>query len=333
MKAAFQKGDVVTIRELELPPIKPDEIRLEVEACGVCGTDLHVPPEWQDAERGFGHEMAGTILEVGSAVTRLSVGQKVAVESSSSCGKCENCRNARQELCLDKQTIFNSDYYGFAEEAIAPAICAVPYEGMSPEVAGLSEPLGVSIDIVRVADIPFRSNVLVMGQGPIGLMALALARKRGARRVFASEMKWRTARVDLSKHFGADEVIDPTETAIEEFDFGCKIDRILVTSPPKTLAGAMAVAANGAVISFIGIAYGDGAFCNFDANKFHFKKLQLRASFASPALRTALALEYLREGVIDGEAVISHRFTLEKLAEAMETAGKDPSAIKVVIQP
>lgn len=332
MKAAFQKGDVVTIRELELPPIKPDEIRLEVEACGVCGTDLHVPPEWQDAERGFGHEMAGTILEVGSAVTRLSVGQKVAVESSSSCGKCENCRNALQELCLDKQTIFNSDYYGFAEEAIAPAICAVPYEGMSAEVAGLSEPLGVSIDIVRVADIPFRSNVLVMGQGPIGLMALALARKRGARRVFASEMKWRTARADLSKQFGADEVIDPTETAIEEFDFGCKIDRILVTSPPKTLAGAMNVAANGAVISFIGIAYGDGAFCNFDANKFHFKKLQLRASFASPALRTALALEYLREGVIDGEAVISHRFTLEKLAEAMETAGKDPSAIKVVIQ-
>ena len=332
MKAAFQKGDVVTVRELELPPIKPDEIRLEVEACGVCGTDLHVPPEWQDAERGFGHEMAGVILEVGSGVTRLSVGQKVAVESSSSCGKCENCRNALQELCLDKQTIFNSDYYGFAEEAIAPAICAVPYEGISAEVASLSEPLGVSIDIVRVADIPFRSNVLVMGQGPIGLMALALARKRGARRIFASELKWRTARVDLSKQFGADEVIDPAETAIEEFDFGCKIDRILVTSPPKTLAGAMAVADNGAVISFIGIAYGDGAFCKFDANKFHFKKLQLRASFASPALRTALALEYLREGVIDGEAVISHRFPLEKLVEAMETAGKDPSAIKVVIQ-
>ncbi|MDP6380323.1 MAG: alcohol dehydrogenase catalytic domain-containing protein [Phycisphaerae bacterium] len=332
MKAAFQKGTAVAVREATLPAIKPDEIRIDLEACGVCGTDLHVPPQWQDAERGFGHEMAGTILEVGSAVTRVSAGQKVAIESSSSCGKCENCRNALQKLCLDKQTIFNSDYYGFAEQAVAPAICAVPYEGMSPEVASLSEPLGVSIDIFRVADIPFNSNVLVMGQGPIGLMALALVKKAGARRVFASEMKWRTARVELSKQFGADEVIDPTETPIEEFDFGCKIDRILVTSPPITLQGAMDVAANGAIIAFIGIAYGDGAFCRFDANKFHFKKLQLRASFASPALRTALALKYLREGVIDGEAVVTHRYPLENIVEAMDVAGKDPSAVKVVIQ-
>jgi len=333
MKAAFKRGEAVTLRDAELRSLNPDEIRLRVAACGICGTDLHLHPGEEEREAGFGHEIAGTLLEVGSGVTDLSVGQKVVLESASACGRCANCRNCRQELCTDIKSFFDMDAMGFAEEMIAPAISAIPCEDLPPDIACLSEPLGVAIDMVRLAEIDLTSNVLLMGAGPIGLMALALVKRKGARRTFFVAYQHQAARVRLVEQFGADAVIDPHETPLDRYDFGCSIDRILVTSPPPTLNGAFAVAAKGAIIAFIGIAYGDGAFCRFEANDFHFKKLQLRASFASPALYTPLALQYLREGVVNGAALISHRFPLTVIEEAMQVARDKRSAVKVVVMP
>jgi len=128
-------------------------------------------------------------------------------------------------------------------------------------------------------------------------------------------------------------VIDPSATPLGAFDFGCAIDRVLVTTPPPTLNDAFQVACKGGIVSFIGIGHGENAFCRFDANAFHFKKLQLRASFASPALYTPLALQYLREGVVDGPSLISHRFPLAQMAEAMAVARDPARSLKVIVQP
>ncbi len=184
---------------------------------------------------------------------------------------------------------------------------------------------------MRLADIRLDSNVLILGPGPIGLMALALVKRMGARRVFLSAFSSEKARIEVARKFGVDEVVDPSVTPLPTYDFGCQIDRILVTTPPPTLNDAFQVASTGAIISFIGIAYGDKGFCTFDVNSFHFKKLQLRASFASPALCTPLALQYLREGVIDGEAMISHRFSLTKIEEAVRVARDTTQSVKVVV--
>ena len=81
------------------------------------------------------------------------------------------------------------------------------------------------------------------------------------------------------------------------------------------------------------IEHGEGAFCTFDANAFHFKKLQLRASFASPALFGPKAVQLLQEKVVDGDAIVSHRFPLGRIQEAMDTARRDPAAVKVVVMP
>ncbi len=334
MKAAFKHGPRVTLRDIALRPVAPQEIRLRVEACGICGTDLLAGGPEGAGEQPFGHEIAGTVLERGSAVTRVAVGQRVALDSATPCGECDQCRNMRQELCTNIQSFFNIRSFGCAEEMLAPAISAVPIgDDMSPEVACVSEPLGVAIDLVRLAEIRLDSNVLVLGPGPIGLMAAALARRQGARRVFLSAFHREAARVAVARQFGVDDVLDPEVTPLPEADFGCAIDRVLVTTPPPTLADTFQVAGKGGIISFIGIAYGDRAFCTFDANEFHFKKLQLRASFASPALFTPLALQYLREGVIDGEALISHRFPLDRIEEAMATARDTTTAVKVVVVP
>jgi L-iditol 2-dehydrogenase len=333
MKAALKKGTAVRLADIPEKPLDPNLIRVQVAACGICGTDLHLWPGSENAENNFGHEIAGTIVEVGSAAGNLKIGQKIVLDSSTPCGRCDNCRNTRQELCTDIQSFFFTQSFGFAERLVVPGICAVPCEDLSPEIGCISEPLGVAIDLVRLADIRPESNVLILGPGPIGLMALALVKRMGARRIFLSAFSREKPRIAVARKFGVDEVIDPAITPIDTFKYGCEIDRVLVTTPPPTLTDAMNVACKGGIISFIGIAWGENAFCRFDANAFHFKKLQLRASFASPALYTPLALQYLREGVVDGNALISHRFPLSQIEQAMQTARDVTQAVKVVVTP
>ncbi len=333
MKAAFKRGTAVTLKDIPLRDLAPDEIRVKVQACGICGTDLHVNPTEGEQESPFGHEAAGVVMEKGCGVTCLEVGQPVVIESATPCGFCSYCKNTQQELCTDIKSFWYSGYFGLAEEMITPAITAIPCDDLPPHVACLSEPLGVAIDLVRLADIRPESNVLLLGPGPIGLMALSIVRRMGARRVFVSGHRVSTVRVALAERLGVDGFFDPDETPLAEVDFDCNIDRILVTAPPPTLADACEVACKGGIISFIGIGWGDAAFTRFDANAFHFKKLQLRASFASPALYTPLALQYLREGVVEGEALISHRFPLDRVAEAMDMARDSSRAVKVIVEP
>jgi threonine dehydrogenase-like Zn-dependent dehydrogenase len=332
MKSAFKtKGGKIVVKDFKLRPAAPDELRVKVDACGICGTDLHYEYEGENDSQ-FGHEIAGTVLETGSAVTGFKAGDKVALDSATPCGCCDNCKNTKQELCTQLKSFFCINSFGFAEEMLVPAICAMHYDRLSPEVACLQEPLGVAIDVFKLADISIDSNVLIIGAGPIGLMAAALAKHAGARRVFVSDFKDRSSRYGLAQKIGVDGWHDPSVTPLAEHDFGCEIDRIIVTAPPVTLPSAFAVAAKGAIIAFIGIGGKGRENCTFDADAFHFKKLQLRASFASPALYGPLALQYLREGVVDGDSFISARFPLDRMAEAMEAAAA-PDALKVVVMP
>jgi len=246
MKAAFKRGREVTLKDLTLRPLRPDEIRVRIAACGVCGTDLHLNPDEADQESPFGHEMAGTVVEKGCGVLSLEVGQEVVIESATPCGFCEHCKNTQQELCTNIQSFFFLGYFGFAEEIICPAITAIPCDDLTPDVACLSEPLGVALDLVRLADIRPESNVLLLGPGPIGLMALALVKRAGARRVFMSAFAREAPRVALARQFGADEVFDPSATPLPEVDFGCasRLRRRRSTTPSPWPARAASSASS-----------------------------------------------------------------------------------------
>ncbi|MCC6442632.1 MAG: zinc-binding dehydrogenase [Armatimonadetes bacterium] len=216
---------------------------------------------------------------------------------------------------------------------VAPTICAIPYGGISPAEACVTEPLGVAIDMSRLADIEIGSHVVVSGLGAIGLMALRLAKLSGAGRIYACDVSSAGLRLEMAKRFGADEVICADKIALQEYAFPRPPDRFLVSSPPRTLKTMFDIAAKGAILSFIGIQYGEGANLTFDANEFHFKKLQLRASFASPALYTPRAYELIRTGMVDAAALITHRFPLSQIHTALRTAACDRgSAIKVVVE-
>ena len=330
LKAPFQ----IELREVVLPDPGPDEVLIRVKACGICGTDLHAArsqaTEWQP----FGHEVAGIVAKVGAHVTTVKEGDAVALESASFCGHCDLCRDGRVDLCNKAPNFWNGPTMGFAEYMLAPKEALVPFEGLSFEHACLAEPLGVALDMVYTAQIALGDDVLIVGLGPIGLMSIPLARMQGAARIYAVNRS-EGVRLEKALALGADHAFAAEKEPIRERSYRRGgVQRALVTAPPSTLPEVMKVMSYGGVISFIGIEYGPGAQITFDANEFHFQKLQLRASFASPALYFPTALRLLRDGHVDATAIVSHVLPLRRIMEGLELL-RDHRAmtVKVVITP
>ncbi len=335
MKAAFAKAPFnIELRDIPAPKPGVDEVLVRIGACGVCGTDVHVA-EKQAADEfmSLGHEIGGTIVELGPAVKGLTVGDRVAVENSSPCGSCDPCENGDPERC--ESFLHLNGQPGMAEYISAPARAIVRGGDMGFADIALAEPLTVALHVTTTASIPFESDVVVMGPGPIGLMAVKIAKRMGARRVFLAGRSHSRARLQLGADLGADEIIevdkeDLVSAVLRKCPLG--VHRAIVTSTPPTLPEAFRLMKYGGVVAFIGIDWGGEQVISFDANEFHFKKLQLRASHAVPNSFFPMALDMIRRGEIDPARFISHTFPLAQAAEAVKTAAFDKaSAIKVMV--
>jgi len=328
-KAAFYRGaNDVVLRSIHFENISAAETILKVDACGICGTDISAILRGSSDYLAVGHEIAGRVVDAGGTVTS----RRAVLESSSACGRCPSCRNGQAELCTDIKSFFARSYFGIAERMLSPEISVLDYDGLSPEEACLAEPLAVAVDLCEVAGLGPRSVVLVIGLGPIGLMAVRLAKLAGAAKIYASTFSRREKRNALAVELGADELLFEDEKPLVDRKLDPAPDRILSTAPPSTIGCCVASAARGAVITYIGVGHGETDLVTLPANDFHFKKLQLRSSFAAPALRTPIALDLLRSRRVDGKKFISHRFPLAAAAEAIRTACFDKNeAIKVVV--
>lgn len=320
-------------REVELPPPGPGQILLEVTACGICGYDLEIAAELATEPRAFGHEIAGIVAEVGAGVTNVAVGDPVALESSSFCGVCEQCRNGRVDICTHSFGFWGGPSQGFAEAMLSPAQSAVPAVGLDPTAAMLAEPAGVALDMVKTAEIGLTDRVLLVGAGAIGLMALPLVRRLTAGPVVAAGRA--QGKLAVARRLGADEVVNTNATPLAECGkpYG-GFDRVLVTAPPQTLPDCLAATAYGGYVVFIGFDWGPGGTIPLDTTAMHAGKKQLRSSMAGPALYLPQALELMRRGAIPAEEIVSHRFPLSRLAEALRTAHEDREhARKVAVIP
>lgn len=336
MKAAFVKSPFeFELRDVPLRETLDDEVLVKIKACGICGTDMHIARTEAKDWSPFGHEISGIAEKVGKNIKNIREGQQVLLESGSFCRECETCRNGRVDLCNDAPNIFAGQTMGFAEYIIAPKECIVPFEGLSFEEATIVEPLGVALDLFYTAGININDDVLVVGLGPIGLMTMKLAKAAGARNIYGAARSSSKARIELAKKFGANDVILTDKQDLREYKFPRGgVEKIMITASPQTIVPSLDVAKIGGVVSFLGIEYGEGANVTFDANKFHFKKLQLRASYAAPALYFPRCIELIKSGVIDAKALISHTFKLDDIENAMNTVRNDKeSAIKAVVIP
>ncbi|MCE0522849.1 MAG: alcohol dehydrogenase catalytic domain-containing protein [Methylacidiphilales bacterium] len=320
------------LRPVVLPDTPPaGQVLVRVEACGICGTDLSAAVKAKDWQP-FGHEVAGVIEQIGPAVEHLAVGQKVVLETSSFCGHCAECRNGRVDLCNKAPTFWGKAAMGFSDRMLAPACCVVPYDGLSADVASLVEPAGVAYDMVKTAAITLGDRVALIGPGPIALMAIPLLLRSGARQVVCIGRSHSRRRLEVARALGAEAVAIDGPLA-GRTDLHRQFRHVLVTAPVDLIAPALDFLAYGGELTYIGAGTGSGAI-SFDANDFHCRKLQLRSSFASPALYFPVVIDLLKAGIIPGELILSHRFMLSDLTAAMYLCRDDKeNAVKVVVNP
>jgi threonine dehydrogenase-like Zn-dependent dehydrogenase len=239
---AFVSSEVYRHPRLELarladPSPAPDEVVIRVKACGVCGSDLHLAEEAPDGYVAYadhaklpvvpGHEWSGVVAEVGPEVRSLRPGDRVCVEPMNWCGACDACRSGWPNQCRDLEEIGFSRDGGFAEYAAVKARYCWKIDALEDVYAdadalfaagALVEPCGVAYNALFVRSGGFLpgGNVLVVGAGPIGLTAIALARAAGAGRIVAFETV--PERKALAASLGADPVLDPVTVAREGLD-------------------------------------------------------------------------------------------------------------------
>lgn len=328
MKAGFVKSPFqFEVREVPLRDIKENEVLVKVKACSVCGHDLIIASNKAKEFTQFGHEISGIVEETGRLVKNVSVGDKVVLESGTFNRFSDASRNGRVDLDNRGPNFWGreGETMGFAEKIIVPMECCVKFDGISFAAASIVEPLGVALDLVKAADIKLGNTVLAMGLGPIGLMAAKMAKASGALKVYATELPDCTARIEMAKKWGIDEVFDPDNIPV-------KVDRVLITAPPAVIPSAIDSANIGATVAFLGIAYGEAGIVPLDTTKIHFNKIKIIPSHASPALYFPECLELIRAGIVNTEELITHTFPLEKLSEGIHQYRKDKqTAIKAVM--
>lgn len=325
MKAAYVKAPFeITLRDVVPRPLTDTEVRLDVRACGVCGHDLILLRYAAKETQQFGHEVVGTVTEVGRLVENVRPGDRVVLESGTYDRFSDAARNGHVDLDNKGPNFWikGDDCMGFSESMVAPCECCVPVpDGITDEQVVLIEPMGVALDLVKTADIRLTQDVLVMGLGPIGLMAARMAQLSGARHVYATELPGSRAKIALAKRWGI-EVLDPDTAAQYPFPAG-GVDRVLVTAHPSVIPAALHLCTRGGIVAFLAIAYGEDRMVSIDTCYVHEMKLQLRASNASPALYFPECLRMIESGAVDTAALISHRCTLAELPQAVDAFAKD----------
>ena len=190
--AVITKPYEVQIQEMECPKAKSDEVLIRVVTAGICGSDLHLfkgTHAFRKLPAVLGHEVAGEIIETGSAVTRFKAGDRVTVEPQVGCGSCEQCMAGRINLCAKKAVPGTPNWIGtFADYFIAPEKTVYRLnETVSYELGTLIEPLAVAVHAVRVVNEAKDSTLVILGCGTIGLLSLVVAREHGISRIICTD--------------------------------------------------------------------------------------------------------------------------------------------------
>ena len=326
-------------RVRELPPLNEEQVRIRVLACGVCGTDINFVRDWQDAPMALGHEIAAEVIEVGKNVTTVKPGDQVIVEDCTMCGVCENCKAGQPQFCRNMYGI--DDQPGMGQYMQVRFNSLVPYQGLEPSVACLTEPLAVSLTSVLNAQIPLGGSVVVLGPGPLGLMSARVAKLQGAGYVAITGLPGDTpcerARLDLATKMGCDDVFEVGKHDLEaEIKRRCPqgVDRVIVSSPPESMQDALKIIKFGGIITFYGLHFGGRSTIPIDINDLVFRKISLVPTFAEPAINFPVAIRLLRDGLVDGTQLVSHTFPYQEARQTMQAIieGSQP-IIKAVMLP
>jgi len=346
MKAAVYRGlNDVRLEEVPVPKIGRGEILVRVHTCGICGTDLKkISTGSHSAPRIFGHETSGLVARVGEDVSKFRVDDRVVVFHHIPCRECFYCRTKTFAQCETYKKVgctagFEPSGGGFAEYVrvmdwiVEYGTVPIP-DGVSFEQACFVEPVNTCMKGIQTLQLRHGETVLVIGQGPIGLILAVLARKAGAR-VITSDLY--PARLTISKELGLDQTIDASQAdtvcTVREMTEGRGADAaILAVAGSALIRPAMdATRPGGRILLFAQTVRGEATI---DPAAVCVDEKTLLGSYSASVDLQEQSVQFVMNREMNLERLISHRFPLSESVEALHRATHpQPDSMKIVIQP
>jgi threonine 3-dehydrogenase len=302
------------MEDIETPLVGPNDVLIRVHKTSICGTDLHIVAwdEWAaetvPTPMAIGHEYMGVVADTGSEVDGFSIGQRVSGEGHIVCGRCRNCQAGRRHLCIRTSGVGVNRPGAFAEYVSIPGSNVQPIpDDVSDEVGCILDPLGNAVHTALNFDL-VGEDVLITGSGPIGMMAVAIARHVGARYVVVTDVN--EYRLAIAESLGADLEVDPTKQTLhqamdelgmlEGFDVGLEM-----SGHPDALHDMISTMNNGGKIALLGIPPKQAPI---DWNDIVFKGLTLQGIYGRKMFETWYKMLAMLQTGLDVSSIITHRF-------------------------
>ncbi len=328
------------VTDIPTPNAGPGQVRIKVDQVGVCGTDLHI--HHGDFNAVFplipGHELVGTVDQLGEGVTRFAAGEQVTVNPNVYCGQCSYCLSGRLILCENAKG-FGSNFPGFfAEYVTVDAALVFSVEGLDRDTAVFTEPASCAMHGLETLNLRPGSSVLVFGAGPTGLLLAQLIASGGASSVTVAgptQFKLDTAAalgIDKTVRIGRD---DPqgTITALRAASpLGDGYDAVVEATGATSIGNiCVPLTRNGGTVLVYGVTRAEETVSYHPFDVFR-REITIKGSFAEMTSFGA-AIAALRTGRARTGGIITHRFTLDDYGKALDALANDPTAHKVVITP
>lgn len=321
--AVFYGKHDLRVEEYEMPKVGPKDVLIQVKACGICGTDVHI----YEGDKGaaevtpptiLGHEFAGVIAEVGSEVTAYQVGDRVCIDPNCYCGACNPCRNGVAHYCEHMIGYGTTVNGGFAE------YCAVNErqvyklgENTTFEQGAMTEPVACCLHGLDLCQIQPGHQVVIIGGGMIGLLMVQLAKLAGAAKVALLEPV--ESKREVGKKLGADVCIDPLQEDVKAVlqENGMTWIRTVIecVGRPSTIEQAIDLAGNKAVVMMFGLTKPD-EMIHVKPFQIFQKELELKASYINPYTQKR-ALDLIDSGRLDVSSMIYKVCGLHELEDIL----------------
>ena len=322
VKAKAERG--IWMEDIEAPSVGHNDVLIKVNRTAICGTDIHIF-KWDDwaqatipVPMAVGHEFSGKIVEMGIEVRGFEVGDRVSAEGHITCGVCRNCRAGRRHLCMNTFGVGVNRPGAFAEYLSVPAfnVFKLP-DAITDEMASILDPLGNATHTALSFDL-VGEDVLITGAGPIGIMAVAIARYAGARHVVVTDVN--DYRLDLARKMGATRAINVASQTIDDtmkelgmvegFDVGMEM-----SGNPQAFRDLLRTMHHGGKVAMLGIPPGDMAI---DWNDVIFKGLVLKGIYGREMFETWYKMSSMLQSGLNMDPIITHHFDVDEFLPAFE---------------
>lgn len=334
VKAKAEPG--IWLEDIPVPEVGHNDVRIKIAKTAVCGTDLHIVnwDAWAQATipvgMQIGHEFVGVIDAIGSEVRGLEIGQRVSGEGHITCGHCRNCRAGRRRFCRNTVGVGVNRPGAFAEYLVIPAVNAFPITDEVPDrIATILDPLGNATHTALSYNL-VGEDVLITGAGPIGMMAVAIARHAGARYIVITDIN--DYRLEIAGGMGADRAINARTTDLEStmsglgmtegFDIGMEM-----SGSHSALHEMLEVMNHGSSVALLGIPPEEAPM---DWNTIIFKGLTMKGIYGRRMFETWYLMTAMLHTGLDVSPVITHEFDVSEFDEAFAVMRKGQCA-KVIL--